>query len=394
MNTKYKTSQSMKSINSIVASLLLLLRVNINYCSSFRSDFALAFQPQTYSPLTKTKTSQSHYNKQSNYYEQSQQKYQQQQQHGDEKTRLYSTRSNRSNNNQRNNSSQPPSTQEGVTSTLISSLAIIALKLRLKSQSSVQCNVQSSSKELLLNQSVGPVSVKGRDWVSPLQLTCKAIQADVNTCLLDMNSVLTKRKLILLEPAKGTAMIAFNNVDFGNFLNHPLLQAQAPKLNRDNDSSSASSSSVEETKFVFLKDDIEIRNDSNGDGYVTFYGQCMGQRWKCILKRGTNNSNGGKTNSADIKIVHDGNEKEASSSSSGDIKALEMELTMIVTSFFNDLVFELDGTFLAYKDLKFHTPKKKKRNNNNGNMSDEEETNVLFALDITVKKFPSPGLAF
>ena len=376
----------MKSVSSVVASLLLLLHTNINNGSSNGStktmnSFVAAFQPQTQNLSIYTRSNQSNNNKQyeQHHLHQDHQQYQ----HRDEKMKLYSTRNSQ------------PSTQEGVTSTLISSLAIIALKLRLKSQSSVRCTVQSSSKDLLLKQSVGPVSVKGRDWVSPLQLTCKAIQADVNTCLLDMNSVLTKRKLILLEPAKGTAMIAFNNVDFGNFLNHPLLQAQAPSLT-SGDILDGVNASPDEMKFVFLKDDIKIQNDSNGEGYVTFYGQCMGQRWKCILKRGANNkaAGGGGTvnNSADIKIVHEKEEGESTTSlSEGDIQSLEMELTMIVTSFFNDLVFELDGTFLAYKDLKFHTPKKKQSSSDN---TSEEETNVLFALDITVKKFPSPGLAF
>lgn len=378
----------MKSISSLVASLLLLSHTNINSYSSngatkSMSNSVVAFQPQTQNPLMYTRTIQSNNHKQYPHHHP-------QYSHGYETTKLHSTRNSQ------------PSTQEGVTSTLISSLAIIALKLRLKSQSSVRCTVQSSSKDLLLKQSVGPVSVKGRDWVSPLQLTCKAIQADVNTCLLDMNSVLTKRKLILLEPAKGTAMIAFNNVDFGNFLHHPLLQVQAPLLTSSDilDGASANTSaSLDETKFVFLKNDIEIQNDSNGEGYVTFYGQCMGQRWKCILKRETSNSKGGgggggdkANNIADIKVVHDEEEENNSSLSEGVIQSLEMELTMIVTSFFNELVFELDGTFLAFKDLKFHTPKKKKQSNNNN--TSEEETNVLFALDITVKKFPSPGLAF
>lgn len=283
-------------------------------------------------------------------------------------TQLHSTRS---------------SKEGGVTSTLISNLAIIALKLRLSSQTSVQCKVESSSRDILLRQSIGPVSVKGRDWSSPLGLTCKAIQADVETCMLDMNSVVTKRKLILLEPARGVAMIAFNNVDFGNFLIHPLLLQQAPKV-----------SSGE--KFEFVKDDVEIDNGNVGnvgnEENVIFYGECKGQRWKCTLKRGLENKRikgGGRL--ADIQVIHQyqlDNGKNDSANGilameEGEIQALETELTMVLTNFFNELVFELDGTFLSYKDLKFHTTKKA-----------PSETNIMFALDIMVKKFPSPGLAF
>ncbi len=275
--------------------------------------------------------------------------------------RLFSTRSN--------------SKENGVTSTLISNLAVIALKLRLSSQTSVQCKVNSSSRDILLKQSIGPVSVKGRDWSSPLGLTCKAIQADVDTCMLDMNSVVSKRKLILLEPAKGVAMIAFNDTDFGNFLTHPLLLQQAPKI--------GNSSSGDDT-FEFQKENVEIVKDKkDGEECVIFYGHYKNQRWKCTLQRGLQSTRkGGRF--ADIKVAHSSSleSDDAQLLDEGEIQALETELTMIVSNFFTELVFELDGTFLSYKDLKFHTKK------------NSLETNIMFALDITVKKFPSPGLAF
>ncbi len=276
----------------------------------------------------------------------------------------------------------------GISSSLISNLAIIALKLRLASHSTVQCNVQSSTKQILLKQSIGPVTVKGKDWKSPLGLTCKAIQADVNTCTLDMNSVLTKRKLVLLEPAKGVAMIAFDSIDFGNFLIHPLLQSQVPVLL--NNYKDNSGSNMKEKKFVFVKDSINIQMDQNinNNGCVTFYGNCMGQRWKCVLKRGL-------VQKADIQVIHqeslDDNNKSLSEE---DIQSLEIELTMIVTTFFNELIFELDGTFLSFKDLKFHLPKTSNTSNVGSTTNDMNEANIMFALDITVRKFPSPGLAF
>lgn len=273
----------------------------------------------------------------------------------------------------------------GISSSLISNLAIIALKLRLASHSTVQCNVQSSTKEILLKQSIGPVNVKGKDWKSPLGLTCKAIQADVSTCTLDMNSVLTKRKLVLLEPAKGVAMIAFDSIDFGNFLMHPLLQSQVPVLSSNYKGNSGSN--MEEKKFVFVKDSINIQMDENinNNGSVIFYGKCMGQRWKCILKRGL-------VQKADIQVIHQ-ESLDDKTLSEEDIQSLEIELTMLITNFFNELIFELDGTFLSFKDLKFHLPIKS-NSSNVGSTNDMNEANIMFALDITVRKFPSPGLAF
>jgi len=211
--------------------------------------------------------------------------------------------------------------------------------------------------------------------------------------MLDMNAVLKRRKLILLEPAKGVAMIAFNDLDFGNFLDHPLLKAQSPSLSSaavdsfiGSGDKSTSVSASDASTFVFQKDNITIQNDASGDGYVTFYGHCMGQRWKCILKRGVSTSTDSKGRAASIQVYHNGNIAGNTDTVDGDITSLEMELTMIISNFFNELVFELDGTFLSFRDLRFHTTSTKSVG--------KSKSNILFALDITVKKFPSPGLAF
>eukprot|EP00545_Synedropsis_sp_CCMP1620_P014775 CAMPEP_0119026048 /NCGR_PEP_ID=MMETSP1176-20130426/34761_1 /TAXON_ID=265551 /ORGANISM="Synedropsis recta cf, Strain CCMP1620" /LENGTH=126 /DNA_ID=CAMNT_0006981693 /DNA_START=19 /DNA_END=395 /DNA_ORIENTATION=+ len=74
----------------------------------------------------------------------------------------------------------------GVTSGLISNLAEMALRLRLTDQTGVKCNVSLTSSDLLLRGRVGPVTVKGRGWASRLGLTCRAIEATVDTCELDV----------------------------------------------------------------------------------------------------------------------------------------------------------------------------------------------------------------
>ena len=52
----------------------------------------------------------------------------------------------------------------------------------------------------------------------------------METCKLDMNSMVKRRKLVLTQPAVGKAMVALDGVDFGNFLTHPLLLGQSPTL--------------------------------------------------------------------------------------------------------------------------------------------------------------------
>jgi len=209
--------------------------------------------------------------------------------------------------------------------------------------------------------------VKGRNWSSPLGLTCRAIEANVDTCTLDMNSVINRRKLILVTPAVGKAMIAFNSKDFGSFLTHPLLAAQTPSF-------------ADRGNFVFSAQGVDIQH---GDGRVVFEGVFVGEKWRCELKRGSTNSR-----RAAIDVTHVPSEEDGTSSSSSpslsiqDKDAIEMELTMVISQFFSDLVFELDGTFLSFQDMNLFNPK------------DGSGAQVLMALGITVRKFPSPGLEF
>lgn len=284
----------------------------------------------------------------------------------------------------RNKSKETSKPNNGVTSTLISQLAVVALKLRLAQHSGVSCDVNASSKNLFLKSSVGPVTVRGRGWESPLGLTCRAIDANVETCTLDMNSVLNKRKLILVTPAVGKAMVALDPKDFGSFLTHPLLTAQSPSLRTsiDEDKAEAEANASRRT-FEFSDKDVEITDEDGG--VVVFYGNCMGERWRCELMRGSNASKKAVINVSHEFVSSTSRIEEEESLRDLNIHLIEDELESILATFFNELVFELDGTFLSFQDMKIHRPK---------NSVKHDDANVLIALGITVKKFPSPGVAF
>lgn len=87
-----------------------------------------------------------------------------------------------------------------LSSTLISNLAEVALKARLGDQSTVQVDVAANPTDLIFQGKVGPVSVVGRSWKSKLGLTCRAIEATVDSCLLDVGKILSQRKLRLITP--------------------------------------------------------------------------------------------------------------------------------------------------------------------------------------------------
>ena len=91
--------------------------------------------------------------------------------------------------------------QSDLSSNFISQLAVMALKRRLKGQTHVGCDLTANS-DLLLKGQVGPVTVNGRGWQSSLGLTCRAIEATVGSCQLDMGRIMSNRKLVLTTPGK------------------------------------------------------------------------------------------------------------------------------------------------------------------------------------------------
>ena len=121
--------------------------------------------------------------------------------------------------------------------------------------------------------------------ISPSLLAhCGANKADVDGCQLDVDRMIRKRKLVLLKPALGRAMVALDRVDFGDLLAHPLFRAQVPRLMQGDGG-----------EFEFLKEGVDIISSSllssrgGGDGsqeekVVSFYGSCLGERWRCELR--------------------------------------------------------------------------------------------------------------
>lgn len=271
-------------------------------------------------------------------------------------------------------SRNPQTGSSNITTELIAQLAIIALKLRLEANTDVRCVVNGQTRDLLFGK-VGPVTVKGRGWQSPLGLTCRAIEATVQECSLDVAKVVQMRKLNLVVPAKGSAMIALETPDFGNFITHPLLKPPMYKC-------------IDGTleQITFEKEGVNIDAPS---GAVHFQGSCKGHEFCFTLSRGEPKTTP-STNSMNPKANHREALVKASflgrteSSTSEDMQedegVMEAELSRIISQYFSDLVFELDGTFLSFRDMMV-TDKGK-------------SPSVMLALSILVKKFPSPGVAF
>lgn len=233
-----------------------------------------------------------------------------------------------------------PKQRSGVSSTLISQLAVIALKHRLKAHTDVTCDVTSRSSDLLLRGRVGPVTVRGKGWQSGLGLTCRAIEATVDSCELDVARLLSDQKLRLLQPALGKAMVALNARDFGNFITHPLMKEPQGDLK-------------------FMQEGTKIDSVA---GSVTFYVQRESQLFRCVLQRSSDEH------------------RRACIDVQGDDEITASDISSSLSDFFNDMVFELDGTFLSFRDMMV--------------TGKGDAPSVMLALSIKVHKFPSASLKF
>jgi len=253
-----------------------------------------------------------------------------------------------------------------VTSTLISQLACMALKRRLEDHKHVSCDLTADSNHLLLGR-VGPVTVKGRGWESPLGLTCRAIEATVNECKLDMGRVISNQKLVLTTPAEGRAMVALSARDFGNFITHPLIKPPSPLMDIDKSSSALTRKSA----LTFENENVSLNTRA---GSVVFYGNYGGLRWKFTLQRDSDSPRRAKIHTT---LAEDHNYSKFSNNI---YKGIEEGLASTTSQFFNEMVFDLDGTFLSFEDMML-TDKGK-------------ESSVMLSLRIMVKKFPSPGIEF
>jgi hypothetical protein len=154
-------------------------------------------------------------------------------------------------------------------------------------------------------------------------------------------------------------MVALTAEDFGNFITHPLMKPPSPPTYNDE----------ADLDLKFLKEGVVV--DPNC-GTVAFVGLCDGMKWKFSLQRASD--------SGRRAIIHATLADDEDTLSRERTDALASALSETSTRFFNEMVFELDGTFLSFEDMA---------------LTDKgTEPSVLIKLSILVKKFPSPGLQF
>ena len=234
------------------------------------------------------------------------------------------------------------------TAKLIETVASSILSFNLKKQTSVTVSVNSDDFEALTRGKVREVQIKGTDWSSKKNLTCKSLDISVGEVEVDYGKIVTTGRIEIKKPGgRGRAKLFMSFEDFRNFLKHPLtnealnevrmtFEDEAPK--RDE----ASSRLV--LKAIFDEERNEVR---------TFQMQPLDDERVdvCDVSSGTSSSN--------------------SSSSSSSSEQAER-----VKRFFETLELDLMGTKLRYRNMRVL------------------ENGVALDLKVLVEKFPPPVIDF
>ena len=234
------------------------------------------------------------------------------------------------------------------TAKLIETVASSILSFNLKKQTSVTVSVNSDDFEALTRGKVREVQIKGTDWSSKKNLTCKSLDISVGEVEVDYGKIVTTGRIEIKKPGgRGRAKLFMSFEDFRNFLKHPLtnealnevrmtFEDEAPK--RDE----ASSRLV--LKAIFDEERNEVR---------TFQMQPL------------------EDERVDVCDVSSGTSSSNSSSSSSSSEQAER-----VKRFFETLELDLMGTKLRYRNMRVL------------------ENGVALDLKVLVEKFPPPVIDF
>lgn len=111
----------------------------------------------------------------------------------------------------------PPPSPVGV----LGQVAELVLRARLRTVTECKVEVRGEASKAVLTGSVDGVRVRGTNWCTPLQLSCRSLDLQVGRTALDFGALLSKRTIVLQQPAVGDASVRFTQEDWSSFLAHP-----------------------------------------------------------------------------------------------------------------------------------------------------------------------------
>ena len=238
------------------------------------------------------------------------------------------------------------------TAKLIETVASSILSFNLKKQTSVTVSVNSDDFEALTRGKVREVQIKGTDWSSKKNLTCKSLDISVGEVEVDYGKIVTTGRIEIKKPGgRGRAKLFMSFEDFRNFLKHPLTNEALNEVRMTFEDEAPKRDEASERlvlKAIFDEERNAVR---------TFQMQPLEDERVdvCDVSSGTSSSNSSSNSSS-------------SSSSS--------EQAERVKRFFETLELDLMGTKLRYQNMRVL------------------ENGVALDLYVLVEKFPPPVIDF
>jgi hypothetical protein len=211
-------------------------------------------------------------------------------------------------------------------------------------------SVQSDAIELL-NGRVESATVRGKNWRSSKDLTCRTLNVDVGSVRIDMSGLL-QQQLNFIEPAKGTGLMGFNAADFENLLMHPLITAVPVQPSNE--------------LFKFVRGDCSIDDSAR---CVQFAGSWRGARARVKLQQR------GRSGPLEAVVTSDAASTSSSSTGAAISSADAAQIGSDIARYFQNLTLDLDGVLMTYSGMEFgrHT---------------REDAVVKLLLQVQVKKVP------
>ena len=251
---------------------------------------------------------------------------------------------------------------------LISNAAELILRTRLRAHRLVSVSVDGSPADLLSGRVAG-VQVAGSGWCTPMKLSCEELRFNVGRTSLDFSKI-PQGRIVLQQPARGSAKISFTAEDWGNFLAHPLLLNALTARRR----SAAAPSVTLGRAAIDASGAVRFNVVWGGVALVASLSQPVGSsRAKVACAAPPPAEQGSTQPPAELPP---------------ELEEAARDAAAFLEGFFNELLVDLDGCELRFRSLEVAGRAASPRSRAVGAALLELD------LDVCVKRFPSPAINF
>ncbi|GFR48343.1 hypothetical protein Agub_g10230 [Astrephomene gubernaculifera] len=153
--------------------------------------------------------------------------------------------------------------QKDMTAELLERVFRVAVSSRLKQHGGIEVDVRSTAWGLMEGR-FGGMTVRGRNWRTPLELTAEQLLVDVGELLLDYQKLVWQQSVSLRNVPQGSVSFTLSSRDLSNFMVHPIMVAAAGRA-------------IQGKAFHFDRHHASVRFEpATGRGVVSYQGVWAG----------------------------------------------------------------------------------------------------------------------